>query len=81
MGMRELTLQEVQQVNGGIIPGIYGALFLGARLAANPAVRGAVLTGLKFSGITLSASFLVAMGTKAGNYVMDVVLGEAQEKP
>jgi len=81
MGMRELTLQEVQQVNGGIIPGIYGALFLGARLAANPAIRGAVIAGLKIAGLGFTAGFTSWYGGAGASWLHDRIVGEEQEKP
>ena len=81
MGMRELTLQEVQQVNGGFIPGIYGALFLGARIAANPAVRGAVIAGLKIGGLGFTAGFTGSFGNLLANWLSDRIGNEEQEKP
>ena len=81
MGMRELTLQEVQQVNGGIMPGIVGALFLFTRFAANPAIRSAVISGLQIGGLGFSAGFSGWFGNKAANWLSDRIGGEEQEKP
>lgn len=46
--MRDLTANEVDQVNGGIVPAVYGAVVGAARLASSPAVRSAVSSGTKW---------------------------------
>jgi lactobin A/cerein 7B family class IIb bacteriocin len=39
--MRELTIDEIEQVNGGFGPAVYGAIVLAGRVAASPAGRAA----------------------------------------
>ena len=44
--MRELTIDEIEQVNGGFGPAVYGAIVLAGRIAASPTARAAGLGAL-----------------------------------
>ena len=42
--MKDLSTTEIQQVNGGFAPAVYGAILLGGRIAASP-VGGWIASG------------------------------------
>ena len=74
--MYELSVSESRKVSGGFAPAVYGAIVLGARLAANPAVRTAVIGSAKWVG----AGFGGAIGAYGGTAVIKKLTKEVKDK-
>lgn len=74
--MYELSVSESRKVSGGFAPAIVGAIVLGARLAANPAVRSAVIGSARWVG----AGFGGAIGAYGGKAFIRKLIKEKEDK-
>lgn len=74
--MYELSVSESRGVSGGIGPAIYGAIILGAKIAASPAVRSAVIGSAKWVG----AGFGGAIGAYGGTALIRELTKKDEEK-
>jgi hypothetical protein len=68
--MKELTIDEIKQVNGGVGPAVYGAIVLAGRIAASPAARA-------FAS-QLGAGFAGGVGGAAFKFIADEVNEKSQ---
>jgi len=74
--MYELSVSESRGVSGGIGPAIYGAIILGAKIAASPAVRSAVIGSAKWFG----AGLIGGAGAMTTKTVVDKFVEKTSKK-